>query len=159
MCSDCCCSCPYPGESGQGLRPLWGLLPICMWWLDQPASSPRISDLVGPISSIAGETAGTVERCVATVEFWYYPNVLYASVYIYSLVGYSAWIHFPHTGFEILTAVMLRFQVFQDVMLCHWVNRFLTFWRNVVLLLQKPVSFGLKVKVLHSLHMLGATQP
>jgi hypothetical protein len=28
--------------------------------------------------------------------------------------------------------VMLRFQVLQDVMLCHRVNHFLTFWRNVV---------------------------
>jgi len=74
--SDCCYSGPNPGESGQGLRPLWGLLPVCMWWLDQPASGPWIADLVGPISNIAGKTAGTVERCVATAgEFWYFPNV------------------------------------------------------------------------------------
>jgi hypothetical protein len=46
---------------------------------------------MGPISSVAGKTAGTVERCVATaVEFCYFPNVIYASVYRYSFVGYSA---------------------------------------------------------------------
>jgi hypothetical protein len=58
--------------------------------------------------------------------------VVYASVCIYESVRYSAWISFPHTGFEVLTVVMLRFQVFQVVTLCHWVYHCLTFGRNVV---------------------------
>lgn len=35
--------------------------------------------------------------------------VICASVYIYNSFGYSARISFPHTGFDILTVMMLRF--------------------------------------------------
>jgi hypothetical protein len=72
----CCCSGQDPGESGQGCGPLWGLLPVCVWRLDKPASSAWVPDLVGPISSIAGTTADTAERYMATVmEYCYLPHV------------------------------------------------------------------------------------
>jgi hypothetical protein len=62
-----CFSGTDPGEYRQGLRPMRGLLPVCLWRLDQAAPSARVTQYVGPVQSTAGTAATSAQRCLATI--------------------------------------------------------------------------------------------
>jgi hypothetical protein len=61
-----CFSGADPGECWQGLRPMWGLLPVCMRRLDQPPPSARVTEHMGPVQSSTGTATCPAQRCRAT---------------------------------------------------------------------------------------------